>query len=273
MKRGEFLTTFLGVALAVALAACGGSGAAPSAPSASTSAASSASSPSATSRAATSAAATLASASSSAGAYGSSSAVTSSATSVSSGAATSSAAVPPGPRTYVIVPDLSKATYQVRERIFELPGPTVAEGRTSAIKGSVTVDVQKPLEAKFSDLVVDISTLQSDKLRRDNYIRTHFLESSKYPNAEFTSVKVESGPATYTPGQEATYKLTGLMKIHDTQKPLSFDTRVKLAGDTLTGAATTDFNMTDFGVQPPEVAGMLKAENGVHLVINFTAKS
>ena len=39
----------------------------------------------------------------------------------------------------------------------------------------------------------------------------------------------------------------------------------------LTGTATSKFNMTDFGFDPPSVFGIIKAENAVELVMTIEA--
>ncbi len=160
----------------------------------------------------------------------------------------------------------------MRERFFDRPTSSVAEGSTSDIKGSVTLDPRQPAQVRFEGLTVNLRTLTSDESRRDNALRTRTLDTSKYPLAEYNSVKVESAPASYQPGQEAAFKISGLMKIRDTEKPLTFDVKVKLDGNDLTGLATTEFKMTDFNIQPPSLT-ILKAEEGVQLDVEFTARA
>ena len=62
------------------------------------------------------------------------------------------------------------------------------------------------------------------------------------------------------------------MKIRDVTKPVTFDVKGKLEGDTITGSATSKILMKDFGFDPPDVAGMLTVGDGVTVTINFTAK-
>ena len=62
------------------------------------------------------------------------------------------------------------------------------------------------------------------------------------------------------------------MTIRDVTKPVTFDVTGKLEGDTITGSATTQILMKDFGIDPPSVAGMLTVKDGVMIKLNFTAK-
>ena len=52
---------------------------------------------------------------------------------------------------------------------------------------------------------------------------------------------------------------------------LRFDVTGTLAGDTVTGTATTQILMKDFGFDPPSVAGILTVQDGVTVTVNFTA--
>ena len=55
-------------------------------------------------------------------------------------------------------------------------------------------------------------------------------------------------------------------------KEVTWDARGKVVADTFTCTATTPFNMPDFGFDPPEIAGVLKAENGVILELAIEAR-
>ncbi len=55
-------------------------------------------------------------------------------------------------------------------------------------------------------------------------------------------------------------------------KPVTFTGTVTLNGPTLTGDATTNVLMTDFGFDPPSLMGILQAQNQVELEIQFTAQ-
>ena len=148
----------------------------------------------------------------------------------------------------------------------------MALGKTNAVTGELQVSLDGKPSGKVTKITVDLRTLTSDQSRRDNRIRTQWLESEKYPFAEFTSTDAQGIPDSYTEGQEVNFKLTGDMKIRDVTKPVTFDVKGKLEGDTITGSATSKILMKDFGFDPPSVAGMLTVDDGVTVTINFTAK-
>jgi polyisoprenoid-binding protein YceI len=247
---------FLAVASAVALAACGSS---TSQPAAAPTAAPAAAAPTAAPVAAAPTAAAPAAAPTAAAADAPTAAP------AASGAAS-------GARTFTIVPEQTEASYEVQEKFLNRDLPNQAIGKTNAVTGELQVSLDGKPTGKITKITVDLRTLTSDSSRRDGRIRTQWLESDKYPFAEFTSTDVQGTPESYTEGQEINFKLTGDMKIREVTKPVTFDVKGKLEGDTITGSATSKILMKDFGFDPPDIAGMLTVADGVTVTINFTAK-
>jgi polyisoprenoid-binding protein YceI len=184
-------------------------------------------------------------------------------------AATSAAA---GTRTFTIVPEQSEASYEVQEQFLNRDLPNQAIGKTNAVQGEFQISLDGKPSGKVTNITVDLSKLASDESRRDNRIRQQWLESSKFPNAVFTSTEAQGLPEAYTEGQDVNFKLTGDMTIRDVTKPVTFDVTGKLQGDTITGSATTQILMKDYGIDPPSIAGMLTVKDGVTIKLNFTAK-
>jgi polyisoprenoid-binding protein YceI len=184
------------------------------------------------------------------------------------------AAASGGPLVYKIVPDESVVTYEVGETFFNQNNRfQVAVGKTGQITGDVQVDQANPQNSSIGPLSIDISQFQSDSGRRDNAIRERFLESRSYPMATFTPTSIEGLPAAYAPGEELTFKVTGDLTIKETTKPVTFDVTVRLEGDALLGTATTTILMSDFGVGPITMAGILGTEDEVKLTLTFVARS
>jgi polyisoprenoid-binding protein YceI len=183
-----------------------------------------------------------------------------------------SSAAAAGARTFTIVPEQSEASYEVQEQFLSRDLPNQAIGKTNAVTGELQFSLAGKPSGKVTNITVDLSKLTSDENRRDNRIRQQWLESNKYPNAVFTSTDAQGLPGTYTEGQDVNFKLTGDMTIRDVTKPVTFDVTGKLVGDTITGSATTQILMKDFGIDPPSIAGMLTVKDGVTVKLNFTAK-
>src|SRR5262249_53097674 len=112
-----------------------------------------------------------------------------------------------------------------------------------------------------------------DERMRDGRIRGEWLESNRYPLAKLTDATVAGLPGRpLQDGEVLNFQITGNLQVREVKKQLTFDVTASLTGDTLTGTATTDLKMTDFGFNPPSIAGMLKANNDVHIVFNFVAR-
>jgi polyisoprenoid-binding protein YceI len=108
---------------------------------------------------------------------------------------------------------------------------------------------------------------------RDNFIRRNFLESSKYPLAIFTPTSVDGMPKSYTDGQSYSFKVTGNLTAHNVTKPVTFAVTASLSGTTLSGTASTTIKMSDFGVGPITLAGMLQTQDDVKLDMKFVARA
>lgn len=193
-----------------------------------------------------------------------------------SAAAASSPAKPAAAAVEVfrIVPEQSEVRYEVGEVFFREGNRfNVAVGVTKAVSGVVRIDRAQPRNSSISPIVIDISAFTSDRARRDQLIRERWLESARFPQATFTPTRVEGLPERYAEGTEVALRVTGDLTIREATRPTTFAVTAKLTGDTLTVTGTTTIRMTDFGFDPPEILGTLKAENEAKLAFTFIARS
>lgn len=187
---------------------------------------------------------------------------------------TSPLTVGPAVRTFQLVPGTSTMQYFVEEEFFGQAVPFItAVGQTTALTGSVAL--------RFGDngviidsgvFTADISTLTSDRPRRDQAIRERWLESSRYPRATFVATEVAALPAGAAFGQDVRFQVLGDMTIRDVINPITWQMTARIDGGVLTGAATTFFTMRDYGFDPPDVAGILRVTDGVTVTVNFVAQ-
>jgi len=175
-------------------------------------------------------------------------------------------------RLFRIVPGESAASYEVQEQFMDQPLPNMALGTTTAVEGTFQIDASGKPTGQVTDITVDLRELTSDKNRRDQRIREQWLESNTYPYAKFVSTGMEGGPDSYTEGEEISFKLMGDMTVREQTLPVTWDVTAKLEGDTVTGTATTNIMMADFGIEVPEIMGMLTVQDGVTVTVKFVAK-
>lgn len=178
-----------------------------------------------------------------------------------------------GQVVYHIVPGESQVTYEVGE-VFIREGNVfkVAVGVTKQVSGDITIDFDNPQNSTIGTITVDISQFTSDSTRRDNVIRESWLQSSLYPLATFQPTKIEGLPASGAAGVEYPLLITGDLTVRDVTKPVTFEARVRWENGTLFGTATATILMSDFGVGPIDIAGILKTNDEVLLKLSLVAR-
>lgn len=191
-------------------------------------------------------------------------------------AATAEPAAQPGGtddvRTFRIIPEQSSVSYSVGEVFFnENNRFNLAVGTTQEVNGEVSVNMTHPEQSSVGTITVDISAFKSDSSRRDNAIRSRWLQSSTYPLATFVPTQVRGLRADVRAGETVNLQITGDLTVREVTRPVTFDVQVQLENDVLQGTATTEVLMTDFGFSPPDIAGMLRAEDKVKIDFTFTA--
>lgn len=169
--------------------------------------------------------------------------------------------------TYEVVPDRSEASYAVGETFLGRQRDVTAIGKTSAVSGAIILDegIIQP-----STVSVDLTTLKSDQARRDNQVQ-RALDTRNYPQAIYRITGAEGDPVL-TEGQEVPIKLMGTMTIKGTDQPLTFEGTAKLEGDTLTIHAASTFNMTAFGVDPPNIVNFVAVQEEVTVEVIFVGQ-
>ncbi|MCL6650103.1 MAG: YceI family protein [Chloroflexi bacterium] len=263
------------LALALVLAACGGTATPTTAPAASsastatptaTATSGTATGGTATGGAATGGTATGATATSSAAPSTAPSGTATSST-ATSGTATSGSTA--GRVVLVVDPSQSQVSYTAHEQLVGHTLPNDAVGKTSAVSGQIVLDATGQPVASASKITVDLTTLQSDESRRDNYIKQNTLETSKYPQATFvpTSITGLSWPLP-TSGQ-AQFQLTGDLTVHGVTKTVTWQVTATFNQNTVQGTATTQVTFEDFGMQPPKVPVVLSVEDNLVLTANL----
>ncbi len=152
--------------------------------------------------------------------------------------------------------------YRVREKLARLPATNDAVGRTSVVTGSVTVRRRgQAITVTDANFTADLTQLKSDEPRRDNRIRTLGLETERYPTATFVSTAPVEVPASVLSGQVAQARVTGDLTIHGVTRPVTIVLDVRLAGAVVEVAGALTFPFSDFGMDPPNIGGIVSVES------------
>jgi len=196
----------------------------------------------------------------------------------------SSASVPEAPvsgrQTFVIVPQESKASYIADEEFFAgalkklgiKAGKRKVIGTTQAIDGRFEFDPSHPTAAPGqNEFTVRVNTLSTDQDRRDKYIREDGPRFNDFPAATFRATNLTI-PADAPRDDSLHLRLAGDMTIRNITKPVAFDVRIKMMGNTLRGTATTRLMMSDFGIEPLDFYNTLTVADEVGIELQVTAR-
>ena len=191
-----------------------------------------------------------------------------------SAAQPTTAAAPAAPtgagQLYHIDAAQSEVHYEVNETFLQGNRLNTAIGRTKGIAGDLLINSADPAKSQIGDIVIDISQFKSDESRRDNFIRNSGLESAKYPQATFKTTSITGLPAKVNVGDEVSFSISGDLTVKQTTKPATWQVTLKLTDTGLSGEATTQIKMSDFGVGPLKLP-ILQTEDDVKLVFDFVA--
>lgn len=165
----------------------------------------------------------------------------------------------------------SEVHYEVDETLFnENNRLNTAIGRTKGIAGELRVDFAKPANSQIGTFVIDVSQFTSDESRRDNFIRRQGLESGRYPTATFTTRSIDGLPAQVQPGQSINFTITGDLTVKTTTKQVTWSVSLTADKDKLTGSATVNIKLSDFGAGPLQVP-FLQTKDDAKLVFDIVA--
>jgi polyisoprenoid-binding protein YceI len=154
----------------------------------------------------------------------------------------------------------SEVGYRVKEQLINQPGPTEAVARTTRISGGFRIEGSgAALRAAGIHFTADLSALQSqDKYanyqvyQRDFFIRTIYLQTDQFPNADFTAASVaippgiESGPISV--------KVVGTLKVHGVTRAVTTQLQAQRSATGVEVAGSISVDMRDFGVEVPSIS-------------------
>jgi len=164
--------------------------------------------------------------------------------------------------------------YRVEERLLDVLSANTAVGRTSELSGGFVIQSGSVIGAVID---ADLTALRSDDPERDEALRTRGLETSRYPNARFLLTRAVPISDGLRLGEPIQLELEGDLDLHGVKRALTFqvDAVVQRNGDGLLidVAGSVGIFLSDFGIEPPDVAGMLDVQDHgeIELRLRFVA--
>lgn len=176
----------------------------------------------------------------------------------------------PGETVYRIDPTQSEVAYTVDEKIVGQSAGQ-ATGTTSGIAGDIALNPANPTATRVGTIVVDVQQLHSDNNLRDARIRHDFLESHQFPLAQLSDITISGLPASPSDGADHDITLTGTLTAHGRSVPTTWTGTAGLRGGRLAASASTTVAMSDLGVGPISLAGLVSTGDDVRLDIRLVA--
>jgi len=176
---------------------------------------------------------------------------------------------PTGPIRLTLAAQGNEARFIVREQLAGAELPNDAIGVTRAITGGITLDARGRVDSSASRISVDLTTLTSDRARRDNFIKRRTLVTDSFPTAELVVTGIRGLPATLPASGTMTLVLTGHLTIHGVTRPSTWDVTARVEGESILGLAVTRIKFGDFGMTQPRVAVVLSVVDDIRLEYDF----
>lgn len=175
-----------------------------------------------------------------------------------------------GERLFRIDPEQSTASYTVTEEFAGNESGT-AVGTTHGIAGDIALNAEAPDTSRIGEIDINLQQLTSDSSLRDARIRHDYLQSTKFPLARFVTTEIEGLPDRIETGKDISFRITGDLNVKTTTKPVTFDVEAVPRGDEMQARATATIKMSDFGVGPIDIVGLVSTANEMTLTFELVA--
>ncbi len=175
----------------------------------------------------------------------------------------------PAQLVFVVAPTGNEARYRVREQLVGLDLPNDAVGATKDVTGRIVVGRDGKIVRDSSRIVVGVTSLKSDKTRRDGYVQKNTLETAKYPQVALVPTMFDGLTEPIPPGTTKTFSVIGDLTVHGVTHPTTWHVTAHADGSDVVGSAATIFTFKDFGLDQPRVPVLLSVADSIKLEYDF----
>jgi polyisoprenoid-binding protein YceI len=169
-----------------------------------------------------------------------------------------------------VAPQGNEARYRIREQLFGVDFPNDAVGVTNSITGMVAFDAKGNVVPAESKIVVDVTTLKSDKERRDGYVQRNTLQTAQHATVVLVPKSLKGVKLPLPKTGTASFELVGDLTVRGVTRPTIWKGEAKFENGRITGNAATTFTFADFQMEKPKVRSVLSVEDDIKLEYDFT---
>jgi polyisoprenoid-binding protein YceI len=171
---------------------------------------------------------------------------------------------------FVVAPTGNEARYRIREQLVRVDLPNDAIGRSADVTGGIALGAGGQIIPSESKFVVGVSSLKSDRDRRDGFVRRNVLQTDQYPTVEFTPTAFRGLPKTLPASGSHTFDVIGNLTVRGVTKPTTWRVSAEAKNGQVTGKAATAFTFADFNMDQPRVPIVLSVADTIKLEYDFT---
>ncbi|MFP3853427.1 MAG: YceI family protein [Anaerolineales bacterium] len=178
-----------------------------------------------------------------------------------------------GDATYQIVPAETEARFRIDEVLSGQDNTVV--GVTTAVEGSLTLDLDNPKGATYSPLLIEASTFVTDNQRRNTAIQRFILQTGEAGNEliTFQPTQVKGLPDSVEIGRDYSIEVQGDLTIRGiTMQETFVGTVSAVTAERLEGELSTVTQWGEYGISIPNVPMVASVDEELTLEIDFVAE-
>ena len=156
----------------------------------------------------------------------------------------------------------SLAGYRVKEVL--LGQNNIAVGRTSHVKGDLTINGNTVTAAAFT---VAMATIHSDQSQRDVQFDGRIMDVTTYPTGTFTLTRSISLSPLPAAGVIRTYTATGKLTLHGHTRQVTFGLKAERTGGKIEVSGSIPVTFAAYGIGNPSFGSFVTTQN--HGVLEF----
>jgi polyisoprenoid-binding protein YceI len=156
----------------------------------------------------------------------------------------------------------SLAVYRVKEVL--LGQNNIAVGRTSHVKGDLTISGNTVTAAAFT---VAMATIHSDQSQRDVQFDGRIMDVTTYPTGTFTLTRPISLAPVPAAGVIKSYPATGKLTLHGHTRQVTFGLKAERTGGKIEVSGSIPVTFADYGIGNPSFGSFVTTQN--HGILEF----